>query len=100
MPLFNGSIVDGMLSELAQRWTAAPDCAEPCNVGDVRFHLEVIADERRHASGLFEQSGPHWQGDSDDEDDDEEEARAAAGVMSKGLVVVAGDERIHTAADH
>ena len=51
MPLFNGSLVDGMLSELAQRWTAAPDCAEPCNVGDVRFHLEVIADERRHASG-------------------------------------------------
>ena len=52
MPLFNGSLVDGMLSELAQRWTAAPDCAELCKLEDVRFHLEVMADERRHAAGL------------------------------------------------
>ena len=64
MPLFNGSIVDGMLGELAQRWITAPDCAEPCNVADVRFHLEVIANERRDASALFEQSGHDWQGDS------------------------------------
>ena len=84
MPLFNGSIVDGMLGELAQRWITAPDCAEPCNVADVRFHLEVIANERRDASALLEQSGHDWQGDSDDEDDDEE-ACAAAGIMSKGV---------------
>ena len=41
MPIFQGSLVDGLLNELSTRLSLAPELIETFDLSDVRFHLGV-----------------------------------------------------------
>ena len=81
MPIFQGSLVDGLLDELSTRLSHAPELIEAFNISDVRFHLGVLVADKQSADRrrLFDAAaGTRWSGDSDEEEEDFSEAAACA----------------------
>ena len=79
MPLFNGSLVDGLLNELAEQWQAVPEVAEPCNLSDIRFHLDVLVSERKGCASRLDEGETCGAGNSDEEADAVADAIKASG---------------------